>query len=429
LSFFETVFLGGGLSCLAAAGKYTGDSVLLEKSSRIGGLCRSWRVNGHTFDCTGHLLHLSQKKIQRVIFSLEGVEFNRIKRDSWVYSKGVYTRYPFQSHFFGLPKDVVFECLMGLIQAQARKNKRYPKSFHAWVLQHFGPGVARHFLFPYNQKLWTVSPRTLGTQWLGRYFPNVTMEDVVRGALSDVEDEQGYNAHFFYPKTGGIEALVRALAAQVHNIRCHAEVVKVNLEKRILQLADGEEIRFGRLVSCVPLKNLIAMILQTPRKIRKAAAKLRASCVYNLNLGIRERDPARHWVYVPEPGFSLYRFGYLNHFAKSMAPDGMASVYTEIAYRNPKTLDEQGLKDKVKSDLITMGVIESPRDVVLEKAFHINPAYPIYDGQRGASVTALLAYLRRNSVYSIGRYGRWEYSSMEDALGQGLDIAENELNC
>src|SRR5947208_17180261 len=39
-------------------------------------------------------------------------------REAWVFSKGVYTRYPFQGSLYGLPPDVIKECIVGAIEAR-----------------------------------------------------------------------------------------------------------------------------------------------------------------------------------------------------------------------------------------------------------------------------------------------------------------------
>ena len=53
----QTVILGGGLTGLSVAYHLGDNSIVLEKSSRVGGLCKSEKINGWTFDYTGHLLH------------------------------------------------------------------------------------------------------------------------------------------------------------------------------------------------------------------------------------------------------------------------------------------------------------------------------------------------------------------------------------
>jgi len=427
--FHETVFLGGGLACLAAAAHFRGDGLLLEAEERPGGLCRSERRGGFTFDRTGHLLHLRHARTRALVEGLLGANRVACQRDTWVHSHGVTTRYPFQSNFHGLPTEVAVECLLGVIEAHVRaagRGRRAPEParFDRWVLDRFGPGVARHFMFPYNQKLWTVPPARLTTDWLGRFVPRPDLAEVIRGALADRPSGEGYNARFLYPRRGGIEALVRALARRVPRLRCGARVVALDLRARRLTLEDGEELGFGRLVTSAPLPALLSMCRPLPAAVRAAGRRLRWSSVYNLNLGIRDRGERRHWVYVPEDRFALYRFGFASNFSPEVAPASHAAVYTEVAFdpRSPPRLP--ALRRRVLRDLEALGVIRSPRDVVEECPLVLEHAYARYDAGRRAAVGAALAHLRRREILSIGRYGRWEYGSMEDALEQGLQSAD-----
>jgi len=425
--FYETVFIGGGISCLSAASGFRGDAILFERADRVGGLCKSDQLAGFTFDRTGHLLHLRDPRVRRLVKRLLGDNIDELARNSWIYSHGVYTRYPFQSHFFGLPPEVVSECLLGMFAAHKKTNRYQPKNFAQWVMTRFGRGVARHFMFPYNQKLWTVSPRTLTTEWLGRFVPKPDLKEVIRGAVSDWHDDAGYNAKFFYPVKGGIETLVKAMTRPVKRIVCQVGVAKIDLKTRQLTLTTGDRVGFGRLVSCVALPALIKMIASKPDRIRKMATKLRWSSVYNLNIGFKDRGCDRHWVYVPENRWLPYRFGYASNFSKTMAPRGAGSLYTETAYSRTQRLDKETARRRIIRDLIAIGVLNSKKDILVEKVHDLKYAYAIYDRNRKRSVSGLLDYLETHEIYSIGRYGRWEYSAMEDAIIQGIDLAKYKL--
>ena len=54
----------------------------------------------------------------------------------------------------------------------------------------------------------------------------------------------------------------------------------------------------------------------------------------------------------------------------------------------------------------------------------ISPAYCIYDFNRGKSVRVIREFLEKHGIYSVGRYGAWEYSAMEDALEWGRKTAK-----
>src|SRR5712691_7673749 len=160
----------------------------MERSDEPGGLSRSIKQDGFVFDHTGHLLHLHNPYTQNLIPKLLGDNIVENQRRAWIFSHHTFTRYPFQANTYGLPRKVIEECLAGLAEAQLgekglprrrRSDKlsdgrdtialnfsdtKYDKtherrkieSFKHWVLRTFGKGFAKHFFFPYNEKLWTV---------------------------------------------------------------------------------------------------------------------------------------------------------------------------------------------------------------------------------------------------------------------------------
>ena len=47
-----------------------------------------------------------------------------------------------------------------------------------------------------------------------------------------------------------------------------------------------------------------------------------------------------------------------------------------------------------------------------------------FDRLRARALPAILAEFERRGIYSIGRDGAWEHTSMEDAISQGKRLAE-----
>src|SRR5690606_18554994 len=99
---------------------------------------------------------------------------------------GAFVDYPFQVNFGQLPdKETVAEILRSFIDArlgpggEERRNSE-PVTFEDFILCHLGTGIARHFMVPYNTKLWTVHPRELAAGWTQRFVPQPTLEQVVR---------------------------------------------------------------------------------------------------------------------------------------------------------------------------------------------------------------------------------------------------------
>src|SRR5262249_25431028 len=110
------VIFGGGLAGLRTAYHLSDISYrLYETGQGDGGLWRSYHKDGFTFDYTGHLLHFRQPEIKALIEQLLAGKLQRHTRRSFIFSHRTYTEYPFQVNTYGLPPEVVRECLMGFI--------------------------------------------------------------------------------------------------------------------------------------------------------------------------------------------------------------------------------------------------------------------------------------------------------------------------
>ena len=198
----KTVIIGAGLTGLSAGYHAQQDGIdyaVYEAEGAVGGLCRTIEKDGFFFDYSGHLLHLKNPYFQELVKGLLGDNLNILTRYAVIYSNGVFTRYPFQANLYGLPPLIVKECLMEFVKAyygnEDLPTKRYA-TFREWIFAKLGDGIGRHFMFPYNEKLWTVPTEKMTCEWLGEYVPKPSLEDVFNGAFEDQSKVFGYNSSF-----------------------------------------------------------------------------------------------------------------------------------------------------------------------------------------------------------------------------------------
>ena len=196
------VILGAGLAGLSAAyhleENKVGDWIVLEKCERVGGLCKTESIDGFTFDYAIHILYTKDPYAEKLIGTL--LEDNIIvqERLSWVYTYGVYTLYPWQANFYGLPSNVVKECLLGVIKATYEKDRiPPPQNFEEWCYYTFGEGIAEHFMIPYNRKLWAIDLKNMTDRWIKDRVLTPSLEEAIEGALTSGKRSFGPNAVFW----------------------------------------------------------------------------------------------------------------------------------------------------------------------------------------------------------------------------------------
>jgi protoporphyrinogen oxidase len=418
----KVIILGGGLTGISAAIHLRQPWVLFERESKLGGLAVTEERDGYHFDLTGHWLHLRDPAIQQLVGELLPGQMVSVERRARIFSHGVTTLYPFQANLYGLPPAVIKECLLGVIEAKLRPEGAASRNFEEYCLRHFGAGISRHFMIPYNEKLWGVHPRTITADWCSRFVPLPKLEQVVAGAVGADAGSMGYNASFLYPKQGGIGTLSRALGTRIQgsNVHLGSAVESLDLVKREVVVA-GERVPYRAVVATIPLPVLLACIPNLPADIAAHASRLRCTTLRYLNVATRNRPPADwHWIYVPEKRLPFYRVGIFSNAVASMAPAGTASFYVELADRGP--VNEVVLSD-VAQGLAEIGAIAAPSDVLFADAREIQYAYVVFDEHYYPAITAISRFLESHAIYPRGRYGSWTYNAMEDCLLAGREVA------
>jgi protoporphyrinogen oxidase len=428
----ETIILGAGLAGLSAAFHLGGGFRVIEKADRPGGFTRTENLDGFLFDVTGHWLHLRDPEVRTLVQRLMPDAFASIQRVARVFSHGVFTRYPYQVNTFGLPAPIVAECLEGYVEAnlgeKGRALRERPQAtFAEFILRHLGEGFARHFMFPYNQKIYTVHPRELTAEWCGRFVPRPTLKEVLDGALGAGTDQAGYNASFLYPREGGIEALPRAFLPHLKGpVDLCVHPTAIDWKARRVSLSDGRALVYDALLSTINLPELVQLLsrgdAEVPRAVIEAASRLRGNTVTYVNVAARGQGRGFHWVYFPGDDFPFYRAGSASAVYEKLAPEGCQSFYVEFAQVGPH--DPETAEAQAVDGLLRAGLLERREDVRFSAVRHIPNAYVLYDADYGPSRNTILEFLSRAGIDTAGRYGRWEYSSMEDAILAGRDAAQ-----
>ncbi|MHB1844004.1 MAG: protoporphyrinogen/coproporphyrinogen oxidase [Deltaproteobacteria bacterium] len=426
----EVLILGGGLAGLSA-GWHLGAAGhsrfrIIEKADRVGGFCQTEEREGFWFDKTGHWLHLRDPEVRALVHRLLGENRVELRRSARIYQHGRFTPYPYQVNTSELPPEVAAECVLGFIEAQlgpkgAALRAREPQTFGDFIRRHLGEGFAKHFMFPYNQKLWTVHPDELLAAWCGRFVPRPTLEQVVAGAVGIVS-EAGYNSTFLYPKAGGIEALPRAFVPELHGpIDLDCCPVALDWKRRVVRLSDGRRLSYGALINTIPLPELVRICEDCPEEVRAASKRLKATIVTYVNVAARGEGPAYHWIYFPEPEFPFYRVGSASAVYPALAPPGNRSFYVEFSHRGE--LPGEVAETQAIEGLLRCGLLRSRDEVRFAFSREIHGAYVIYDQEHAPAKKAILEFLEEAGIETCGRYGNWEYGGMEDAILGGKAAA------
>ncbi len=466
-----TLVIGAGPTGLSAAYHLGADAVLLEQNSRVGGWCRSIEDKGFTFDFAGHIMFSNDPYVHELYRMLLGDNVHWQDREAWIYSKNVYTRYPFQGALYGLPPEVIQECIVGAIESRfgsiakktgPKKNGHAssspsegkaesitdisgasasdyalpsegdtpaePRNFEEFIYKVWGAGIAKHFAVPYNRKLWAVPLKEMETSWLGGRVPIPDLGEMIEGALRPVAKPMGPNARFGYPLRGGFQALMNGFLPHMKGeVRLNTTVKAISPSAHQVKLQDGTTFGYQTLVSTMPLPLLIRAIGdEAPAEIHEAASNLRHVSVRCVNIGVgRENLTEKHWIYYPEDSV-FHRIFVQGNASPHCNPPGGFGLTCEITYSEYKPLPCDGaeLIERCIQDCIKVGFFNADDPILTANQVDMPYAYVVYDHSRAASVAKIRDWLSQRDIVLSGRYSEWEYYNSDHAFLAGKKAAE-----
>jgi protoporphyrinogen oxidase len=418
----SSLVLGAGISGIAAGKELVrlGNKVtFIDRNPTIGGYSRSIYLDRFIFDYTGHFLHLARTGTPQELLGNDDARWQFIARHAYCFVAGHFTSAPFQYSLGDLPPGLRDQCLGSYREAigTAARNPG-PRNLEEYFYSHFGAGITEMFLTPYNEKIFATNLKNLAMQSIGRFFPLPDANRILGGAAQATGDagQVGYNAKFWYPERNGIQQLVDQLAGNVsHEL---GNVTNIDLEERVVR-TERAEYAYDRAFCSIPLDAHLGAAGYTfpgGAELRKA---LNWSDILSFQIGVAGDLPAdlrnRHWIYVADREIPFHRVGIYSNFNRAMAPKGSYNLYVEVGKAGNTSADLPALQKDVLSRLDDLGWARASRVSVL-LCHEMNPAYVLFTHDWARVIPDTLMRLEKMGMFPIGRYGRWDYISMEDSI-------------
>jgi protoporphyrinogen oxidase len=304
--------------------------------------------------------------------------------------------------------------------------------FESWMQAVFGEGITRHFMHPYNYKVWATYPAEMSSTWIAERVSVIDYERVAANVRDGRDDVAwGPNNTFVFPAVGGTGEIYTRVAKRLEGrIRYGAAVVEVDPDQRSVKLGNGEEHSYDALVSTMPLDLLVGTLSEAPPELRERAKDLRHNGVYMVGVGYEAPlADDKSWMYFPQNGAPFYRATNFAKYAAANVPEADTSRYcaymTEVSYSDHKHEERDGLEERVEAGLRKSGVIEGRPPVASLHVEDIEYAYPVPTIRRDAALEAIQPWLMEHDIYSRGRFGSWRYEigNMDHAVKMGIDAA------
>jgi protoporphyrinogen oxidase len=434
----KIAILGAGVSGLALArflvegGFPRSDLHLFEAAAKPGGLCHSKTVEGFTYDVTGgHILFSKDAAAMQWMKDKAGGDAAFVKNDrnTKIRFGAQWVHYPFENGLGDLPKEANFDCLKGYVEAWHRRlvdGTKAPTEFGKWVRWRFGEGIARHFMDPYNEKVWKREVDFLSSDWVAGRVPDAPIEDVLRASVGIRTEGYTHQSIFYYPKQGGFQAITDGMASTlVDRIRLGTKVTDV-LRHGEGWRVNGED--FDAVVSTLPLTDGPRIYKDVPRDVGQAMAALEFNGITCILIALdRAAHPDLSWIYLPqhEQG-PANRITYMSNYAPSNAPAGRTSFLCEVTSPGDRGYPGPELEEQVLAGLEYAGLLRRD-EVLFTDRTSTRHAYVVFDHGYHPRRNAALGWMESVGITPLGRFGRFEYDNSDQCVIKARGLAAKLL--
>jgi protoporphyrinogen oxidase len=425
---------GAGHRLEAAGARYA----VYDKNPYIGGHTSSHELpGGFIVDDGPHVSFTKDERIQDILADAVGGDYESVPIGLDNHWRGRILTHPLQVNLHGLPSDVVVPVLVDLAAAHARAeasgDDTSPRDYETWLRRAYGDTFAETFPMTYGRKYHTTEMRNLTTDWVGPRMYRPSLEEALRGALEPAAVRNlHYVTHFRYPTHGGYAAYIAAWAAR-SGAHLEHEVVGIDPVARSVSFGNGTTVTYDRLISSIPLPDLVPLIAGAPDEIRAAAARLAWTSVVLVNVGIDRPGVGgdTHIRYIYDADIPFSRLSFPHRLSPAVVPPGASAIqvewYSSEKYQ-PLAMDPAAHIEPTLEHLRAMGLIEPDDRVLVTEATFTRFANVIYDHDRGPAVTAIHDYLASVGILPCGRYGEWNHLWTDEAFKSGEAAAQAALD-
>lgn len=419
----KTVVLGAGIAGISASYhlKQKGiENTIFEKDSDWGGLCGYFEIDGFRFDRFVHFTFTDDPYIKGIfeksspLYEHPSISYN--------YYKGAWLKHPAMSNLSTLPSDVKVNIISDFIN-RPQKDVSEIKNYDEWLRVQNGNYFAENFATVYTRKYWGQEPKDMETKWIGQRIRCADLKEVLKGSYAEQKENFYYTSVMRYPKKGGFRSILDDCRKGL-DIRFNKKVVRINTSEKFVEFSDGNKEGYERLISSLPLPEIVKMIDGCPKEVLEAAQKLNWTCGYQVSLGFKRPDVAKHlWFYIYDENIPSARVYSPNLKSVDNAPNGCSSLQAEVFFDCKDQIPNaeeilnktvQNLKeicDFNDNDIVV-------KDIRFEPYANVTFTQGIYENRQ-----IVLDYLTSQGIECIGRFGKWEYLWTYQAFETGKEIA------
>ena len=402
--------LGAGISGLSIArllNKHFNVEVL-EKNELPGGIARTKEVNGIPYHLVGgHCFNSKHSDVLDFVFNevLLLSEWQKIKRKSKIRFHQNEIDYPIEfsvKQIYQFNKELAMQITADFLNSP--DNADY-ENLEDWFIKKFGKTLADEYFIPYNAKIWNNQPAKMSYSWVEDKLPIPNKSDFFESLIGKSQDTMSH-AEFYYPKTNNQNTFIDSLAKGL-NIVCNYSVRSI--ESKGNKWSVNNEKKYDLVINTLPLKEIPFLLSDTPEAIKDAGNKLRYNKISNLFCKNQVTD--KTWTYIPSKDSLFHRYIHIGAYLSPLQPYSMLEVVGE---HSREEMEQSARKDSFIEEVIDHNISDY--------------AYVVFDENYNQSTQLIKDYLKEKNLYTLGRFGEWQYYNMDICIKKAIDLSTEILS-
>lgn len=395
------------------------------------------------------------------------------KTDRVMLTRNRVSRIYFDKKFFDYPISLKWETFknMGFLTTMQAGvsylasvlHKRQENSLEDFYINRFGKKLYSMFFEKYTENLWGRSPKEIAPDWGAQRAKGLSVMAIVADMFRKIfpgkkngHVETSLIEEFSYPKLGPGElwdvtgAEIEKLGGQILR-GCRVTKLHKDEKNHITSLTyekDGKEFTMEGdiFISSMPVKDLVGGMNGVPKKEAAIAAGLPYRDYMTLGvlvprLNLENKTKIRtisnivpdDWIYVHDRTVQMGRFQIYNNWSPYMVKDLEHTVWVGLEYFCNEgdslwQMSEKEFSDFAVKEMVKMGLIDSPSQVMDTHMEKVKKAYPAYfDTYK--DIDELRAYLDTiDNLYCVGRNGQHRYNNIDHSMVTSFETVHNILN-
>jgi sialic acid synthase SpsE/protoporphyrinogen oxidase len=423
--------IGAGISGLTVALELAkkGKNVrIYEGSNYVGGLARTERIDGLSFDCGPHLLHTANESIKEYWEDILGDEIETPKLYGANYVNKKLYEYPvsMESLKEQLTKE---EYIQVQKEMELNVNLAECTNYSEYVEGLAGKYLSELFFKKYPEKLWGIATTDLSAKFAPRRIE-------IRKRKEPFHSGKGKWAGVLKHGCGILaEEIERKLNENGVSIEYNKKLTDISLSTKEI-FSRVSKIKFNSnevidisnndvVISTIPM-TMLADMLEIKNKLWYRNVKIVA-----LVLSRKISLPGGYdWLYFDDDKYIFHRITLQDSFGSRSTPSDHSILTCEIAYDDVSNRDctdisnDELLIEKCIQQLISASIIDN-EDVIKTHTIDAGPLYPGvnvgYESELGR-VRSKLDNI--SNLYIHGSLAEYEYSDLQVLTAKSLDLAD-----